>query len=136
LVRFVRREQVRWVYLSDRPAWHPAYSLLRLAGVRTIVVHDHTSGDRTVPSGPKGWLKRFRHRLPGSLADVVIAVSDFVADRKRDVDQVPADRVFRVWNSVVIPPTTRGVGSSDGAGQPSDRFDFAPGSRISAPARR
>jgi glycosyltransferase involved in cell wall biosynthesis len=54
-------------------------------------------------------LKRARMLLPGSVADQVIAVSDFVARRKLRVDLLPAQRVKRVWNSVDIsaPPAAR-----------------------------
>lgn len=107
---FVRRNDVRTVYLADRASWHPSYAALRLAGVRRIVVHDHTSGRRTVPRGLKRWLKRMRHRVPGALADSVLAVSNYVADRKIEVDLLPPARVQRIWNSVVVPhpdPTAR-----------------------------
>lgn len=103
LARFIRRERVRVLYLSDRPSWHPAYALLRLCGTRCIVVHDHTSGARTPPRGLKRWVKWIVCRLPGMMADHVIAVSDFVARRKVEVDLVPAHRVRRIWNSLEIP---------------------------------
>src|SRR5437879_5169134 len=41
-VKFVRRGNVRVLYLTDRPVRSFVYALLRLAGVRRIVVHDHT----------------------------------------------------------------------------------------------
>ena len=47
LIRFIRSRNVRALYMADQPAWHPVYPLLRRAGVRWIVVHDHTSGERT-----------------------------------------------------------------------------------------
>jgi glycosyltransferase involved in cell wall biosynthesis len=100
---FVRRHRVRVLYLTDRPAWHPAYPLLRLAGVRRIVVHDHTSGERAVPRGVRRFAKRLRVRIPGMLADTVIGVSDFVARRKVEVDLVPPGRVHRLWNSIPAP---------------------------------
>lgn len=99
LFAFVRRENIKVIYLTDRPVWHPAYAALRLAGVRWIVVHDHTSGSRRGPTGLRRLLKRHRHRFPGSLADRVLAVSDYVAKRKVEVDLVPAERVRRIWNS-------------------------------------
>ena len=102
--RLIRRMGVRVLYLSDRPAWHASYALLRLAGVRRIIVHDHTSGERTRPGPMRRVLKRARNSIPGCLADHVIAVSDFVARRKRTVDLVPAERVERIWNSIEIPP--------------------------------
>ncbi len=103
VLRFVRRERVRVAYLADRPVAHPFYAALRLAGVGWIVVHDHTSGARTPPAGMKRLMKAAFVRLPGVLADRVVAVSDFVATRKREVDLVPAARVRRIWNSVPLP---------------------------------
>lgn len=103
LIDFVRRNEVRILYLTDRPVWHPWYAALRLAGVRRIVVHDHTSGERTVPRGPKRWFKRARQWVPGALADRVLAVSDYVAGRKVEVDLVPPYRVHRIWNSIAVP---------------------------------
>jgi glycosyltransferase involved in cell wall biosynthesis len=47
----------------------------------------------------KRLLKRARLVVRGALADRVIAVSDFVAKRKIEVDLVTPDRVRRIWNS-------------------------------------
>ena len=72
--------------------------------MRRLVVHDHTSGARTPPHGLKRIVKLARHRImPGAMADRVLAVSDYVARRKVEVDLVPEERVFRIWNSVEIP---------------------------------
>jgi glycosyltransferase involved in cell wall biosynthesis len=103
---FIRRERVSLVYLTDRPVCSWLYPVLRLAGVRAIIVHDHTSGARTVPRGIKRLLKWALARVPGLSADRVIAVSDFVARRQREVAMIPARRVTRVWNSVAVPPRT------------------------------
>jgi glycosyltransferase involved in cell wall biosynthesis len=108
-IAFARRERVDVVYLVDRPARSAFYPLLRAAGVRGVVVHDHTSGAGTVPRGIKRWGKWSLARVPGFTADRVIAVSDFVARRQRDVGMIPATRVTRVWNSVRIPPRSDGT---------------------------
>ncbi len=102
-VGFVRRAHVRVLYLADHPAWHPAYALLRLAGVRRIVVHDHTSGERTPPAGLKRLAKAWSRRVSPMLADDVVAVSDYVARRKIEVDLVPPARVRRIHNSLELP---------------------------------
>lgn len=102
---FVRRENVQVLYLTDRPAWSLSYRSLRSAGVRRIVVHDHTSGRRTVPRGARRAVKRAVVNLPGVAADVVIAVSDFVAERDRAVSLIRPAKIRRVWNGVdPIPP--------------------------------
>lgn len=103
LLRTIRRLDIRALYLSDRAAWHPGYVLLRLAGVRRIVVHDHTSGERTPPRGLKRLVKGSLRRFRPALADVVLAVSDYVGRRKVEVDLVDPARVRVVWNSVEIP---------------------------------
>src|SRR5690606_12996501 len=46
--------------------------------------------------------KRLTGTIPPLVADHVIAVSDFVAQRKREVDLLPPERVLRSWNSVPI----------------------------------
>lgn len=103
LVSFVRTHNVQAMYMADRPAWHPTYVLLRMAGVRWIVVHDHTSGHRRRLRGIPGGIKRLSRSVPGTLADHVIAVSDYVARRKLEVDLVPPERVTRIWNAVEVP---------------------------------
>lgn len=97
---FIRRENVQVLYLTDRPAWSFWYRSLRAAGVRRIVVHDHTSGSRTVPRGARRAVKRAVVNFPGLAADVVIAVSDFVAERDRAVSLISPAKIRRVWNGV------------------------------------
>src|SRR5206468_9236250 len=93
VTRLIRRAEVKVVYLCDRPVVHPAYLALRAAGVRRIIVHDHTSGERTPPRGLRRIVKWLLARVPGLGADVVVAVSDYVARRHVDVGLVPRRRV-------------------------------------------
>ncbi len=101
---FIRREDVRTLYLTDHPARSRVYRRLRRAGARWIVVHDRTSGERTRPRGLKRAAKWLLARLSGSTADVVVAVSDYVARRQIEVGLVPARRVVRIWNGISLPP--------------------------------
>lgn len=103
-LRFIRENGVRVVYITDLPAWHPVYILYRLAGVRRIVVHDHTSGAGSAPRGVRRLLKAASRRIPGMVADEVLGVSDFVVQRKATADLIPERRLRRVWNSLAIPP--------------------------------
>lgn len=102
MVELIRRQNIRVVYFTDRPAWRWAYVVLRWAGVRRIIVHDHTSGERTAPRGAKRVAKFILSRVPGMVADVVIAVSEYVARRHREVGLIPASRVVTVWNGLPI----------------------------------
>jgi glycosyltransferase involved in cell wall biosynthesis len=101
---FARREQVRAIYLTDRPARLPGYATVRLSGVRAVIVHDHASGARSSPSGLRRAVKWLLGRTPLMVADTVIAVSDYVARRQVESGLIPAGRVVRVWNGIPVPP--------------------------------
>lgn len=103
--RFLRRHRVDVLYLTDRPSRSLANWWFRLAGVRYIIVHDHTSGARAVPRGVRRMAKWLLARVPGLAADMVITVSDYVAERQREVNVLPAHKVHRVWNGIPLPPT-------------------------------
>lgn len=110
--RFLRRHRVRSIYFSDRATWHWRYLFYRLCGVRMIVVHDHTPGLRTAPTGIKRWLKAFVQRLPWITADGLIGATPFVCQRFIDINQAPADRCYTAANGLpelAITPTTQSV---------------------------
>jgi glycosyltransferase involved in cell wall biosynthesis len=95
----LRRLGIKLIYLTDQPTRSPRYLLFHLAGCR-IVVHDHTSGERTTPHGLKRWLKRLAHGVPALCADHVIAVSDYVKNRLINVNCTPARKVTRIYNGL------------------------------------
>lgn len=99
----IRREAVRGIYFTDRPPRHWAYAALRLAGVGSIMVHDHTSGEWTRPHGIKRVAKLVAGRIPWMVADQVIAVSQYVARRQIEKGLIPAARVQTIWNGVPLP---------------------------------
>ena len=101
---FIRRANIKVIYFTDRLSRDRRYLNLRWAGVRRIVVHDHTSGERTRPRGLKRAAKWVLARIPGIVADQVIAVSEYVARRQVDVGMIPVERVCTVWNGVPVPP--------------------------------
>lgn len=103
LWRFLRAERIRTVYLTDRRVRSWIHLIMRAAGVRRIVVHDHTSGERTPPRGLKRLAKRIQRLVPGLEADRVLAVSDYVARRQVEVGVVPPAHVTRVWNGIPTP---------------------------------
>ena len=101
---FCRHENVKVFYLTDQPARSMGYGLVRIAGVRRVVVHDHASGARSIPTGVRRTIKGALSRLPLVVADVVVAVSDYVARRQVETGLIPARRVVRVWNGIPVPP--------------------------------
>lgn len=140
LRKFIADNNITDVYFTDRAWFNPQYALLRLWGVRNIVVHDHTPGDRPPIGGLKGALKAFRHRLPRFCADSQLCVSELMRHRSISNGRIPADRCHVVQNGIPpvqknleaaptlregleIPPTST-VCITTGRAHPYKRFDF------------
>lgn len=102
LVRVIRDEGIRVLYLTDQPTWSFWYLWFRVAGVSTILVHDRTSGDRRHRVAGLGLIKRLVHRVPWLAADRYIGVSDFVVRRLIDVSGTPAAKTTRVYNGIEL----------------------------------
>lgn len=100
----IRRLGIRIAYFTDHPSAHHRYALLRLAGVRRIIVHNRISVADPRPVQPerglRGALKWLSARLPFFSADRTYAVSDFVRDRLVYKARVPARRVLTILNGV------------------------------------
>ena len=109
-LRFVRTSKITAVYLTDRAACSFFYPILRLAGVRSIVVHDHTSGERSLRHPLAQIAKWFVIRLPGVAADTVIVVSDYVAGCLIKANSASPRRLVRIWNGVPIRSEPRASG--------------------------
>lgn len=103
---FLIKNRIKVIYFSDKPARHWSYLLFRFAGVRKIVVHDHTPGLRNKPSGFKRVLKKTLLMMPGIKADVCIGATDFVKRRSIDVACMPENRCTAVPNGIPtdLPP--------------------------------
>ncbi len=100
IYRLIKTNNIRHIYLSDAPASSPFYIILRFFGIRNIVIHDHTPGDRTVPSSLHRVLKSISRRLPWINADHFIAVTDFVCRRSIEVSCIPAEKCSVATNGI------------------------------------
>ena len=100
LRRLIQHHNIRYIYLSDSPAFSPFYVHLRIWGVKKIVVHDHTPGDRTIPSAGRRFLKNIIQRMPWITADHFIAVTDFVYRRFIEVSCIPASKCSVAQNGI------------------------------------
>lgn len=125
LRKFIAENHITDVYFTDRAWFSPDYALLRLWGVRNIVVHDHTPGDRPGVGGLKGAVKAVRHRLPFFCANAQLCVSNLMRQRSINNGRIPADRCHVVQNG--IPPVT-----TDRAAAPALResLDIPPGGTV------
>lgn len=100
--KFLLHNQVHTIYFSDMPMWHWRYVLYRLAGVKIIIIHEHTPGVRTPVRGIKAVLKRLLHRLPWFVVDGAIGATDFVQQRFIEVCCMPAKRCFSAPNGLPL----------------------------------
>lgn len=99
-MRFLRQHRIRIVYLTDREPLSLRYLGYRLAGVRTIIVHDHTPGVRSRPTGLRRLAKMFLHRLPWATVDALIGATPFVTSRHVDVNLFPSSRCYVAQNGL------------------------------------
>ena len=102
VVRYIRKKDIDIVYFTDRPVFSVRYLACRWAGVRRIVVHDRTSGERDAPGWLKGAIKSIAVRYPLASADRAVAISNYVSRRLETVSRFPKDRIVRIWNGVDV----------------------------------
>ena len=100
LYRLVKQNNIKYVYLTDAPFYSLFYLILRLWGVKKIVIHDHTPGDRTPASGFLKFLKSTTQRIPFFTADHFIAVTDFVYERFINVACIPPNKCSCASNGI------------------------------------
>jgi glycosyltransferase involved in cell wall biosynthesis len=100
LADFIRRHRIGYIYLTDKKYVSTTYVRLRLAGVKGIIIHDHTPGERTPPAGLKRLIKSVVARLPGMAADAYVAVSPLVIERFRQVACLPASKCHLATNGI------------------------------------
>ena len=99
---FIRANGITLLYLTDQPYFSPRYAAFRRWGVRTIIIHDHTPGDKPPVTGWKGYVKALRNRQPLLTADAVFCVSDWMRTRSLTNARVPAAKCHVIQNG--IPP--------------------------------
>lgn len=106
---FIRKYRIEYIYYSDRPFFAIRYALFRFVGVKKIVVHDHTPGLRSLPTGLKKTIKELRSSLSLFNCDVVIGATDFVRKRCVEVSCFPKEKCFSVPNGIPLYEGERGV---------------------------
>jgi glycosyltransferase involved in cell wall biosynthesis len=99
-IRLIRERRVRSIYLTDWPYLHWVYLLWRIAGVRRIVLHDHTPGDGSPARGLRGLTKAVLHRAALFSATQYVAVSEYVGRRMQFSGRVPQSRCVVVTNGI------------------------------------
>ena len=101
LRRLISEHGVSSAYLTDKRTCSPFYAVLRSFGIRRIVVHDHTPGERPATTGWRRSFKAALFKLPAITPDLCIGVSKFVYRRMIDNACVPRERATYVLNGIV-----------------------------------
>lgn len=109
-LRFIRRHGIQLMYFTDAHTASFRYLVFRLAGVKKIIVHDHTPGVRTRPRWLKRWYKTVLNRMPLLSCTACFAVSPYVAERLHVVNCVPQKKIYCITNGIRVgaplPPRT------------------------------
>lgn len=100
--RLTRRLNIRSIYLTDRPFRSWKYGWLKIAGIRSIVVHDHTPGDRPAINGIKGLAKRVLNASSWLTADLYVSVSPLMRQRHLLNAKIPPSRCVTVTNGLAV----------------------------------
>jgi glycosyltransferase involved in cell wall biosynthesis len=99
-VQFIKKYKIECIYYSDQPMLHWRFAIFRCFGVRKIIVHDHTPGMRTRPTGIKKLLKTLVMRAPWITADAYIGATPFIQSRGETVGCIPKYKCFNAPNGI------------------------------------
>ncbi|MDB4452796.1 glycosyltransferase family 4 protein [bacterium] len=99
-IQFIKKYKIECIYYSDQPMLHWRYAIFRCVGIRKIIVHDHTPGMRTQPTGIKKLLKTLVMRAPWITADAYIGATPFIQSRGETVGRIPKYKCFNAPNGI------------------------------------
>ena len=108
--KFIDDNEISTIYFTDRPYFNFKYWFLRLSGVKNIIVHDHTPGDRPAIGGMRGFIKSVRNRLPYVTADLYINVSKLMRKRSILNGRIPGSKCKVVQNGIPVRPIQKNIG--------------------------
>jgi len=100
LIQIIRKNNIRYLYLSDKSETSILYLILKLFGVKKIFIHDHTPGERPKLFGLKKVLKKLYKRIPLINADVFIAVTDYIRNRMIYSSGLPPEKCHVAKNGI------------------------------------
>jgi glycosyltransferase involved in cell wall biosynthesis len=99
---FIVRNRVKHIYFSDRTNTSWRYFFYRLAGIKNIIVHDHTPGLRTRPGFMKYIIKSILTRVPLLNSTGSIGTTEFVRQRLIFTSCIPEKRCFSAPNGIPL----------------------------------
>jgi len=106
LVRYIVRNKIRYIYLTDQHSTHLIYGIMRFAGVYKIIVHSRVSVASPLPAVEhRFWvlqIKRLLCRLPLLNVQRIYTVSDFVQNRLIFKAGVKKETIITILNGINI----------------------------------
>jgi glycosyltransferase involved in cell wall biosynthesis len=106
LMADVKAHNIKYVYMTDQRSFRFLYLMLRLSGVKKIIVHSRTSVPNPYPAlaekGLKKIVKTFIHCIPWISPDYIYAVSEFVRHRIIHKNCYPAGKTIKILNGINI----------------------------------
>jgi len=123
LLRIINDNKIGYIYLTDRAYYDWLYFVMRIAGVRKIVNHDHIPGERTKNPIYNMLIKKLIHSVRIFSCDLYIGVSRFVRERTIDTACVQESKCRFIHNGVVLFDNTKSFYAHD-------QFDFPKIARI------
>ncbi len=100
LIRFLKKNNVDLVYLIDYPTFSLKFALLKIFGVKKIVVHDHGSGGIIDQGHLKRKIKTTLNKINLITADKVFVISKFVKSRVIKSSCFPESKIITILNGV------------------------------------
>jgi glycosyltransferase involved in cell wall biosynthesis len=97
---FIWRNRIKLIYLTDHPSYSPLYLLYRCLGVKWIITHDHSPGQRDTPTGIKQFVKSLFNRFSWISASACIGATEYVKERLRRVNCIPSQKCFAAPNGI------------------------------------
>jgi len=98
--KFIKDNDISTVYFTDQNFFNTQYLLIRLYGVKKIVIHDHTPGDRNPTTGLKGRAKSILNSFGWFTANKFICVSDHMQQRNLANIRLPKSKSVVVQNGI------------------------------------
>ena len=97
----IKKHNIQVLYLSDYGVSSIAYAMYRAAGVKKIIVHDHTPGLRTKATGLKKHLKTIKANFPLARADAAFGATSFVTRRLTETACFSEARCYTIQNGIL-----------------------------------
>jgi len=100
LQSIIKQNNIAYIYLTDKPGTSIKYLLQKFWGIKKIIIHDHTPGERPKLSRFKRLYTNLQKSLPLINADYFIAVTPFVKNRMIYSSGIPKKRCFVAKNGI------------------------------------